>query len=108
MARKRKRRHASYRSARSTKGWAKAEPKTREARRKLAKTCGMDAFLDPNKADPGKSKFPIMSKTGSCAIDCRALRIALTRAKQYRYTSVHKKAERLGRKYKCHWAVSGE
>lgn len=102
-----KRRRATHVKARSTKGWQKAAPKTREARRKLFERCGAEAFLKPNRANPGMSKFPIMAKSGACAVDCRALRIALTRAGQYRYPEVARKAERLGREVKCHWAPGG-
>jgi hypothetical protein len=101
----RRRRRVSYVKARSTKGWANVAPKTRTDRRKLFEDCGPDAFLKPDRRDPGMSKFPIMSKYGTCKVDCRALRIALTRAAQYDYPEVHRRADRMGRNIKCHWAV---
>jgi hypothetical protein len=80
-------------------------PKTREERRKLYARCGAKAFLLPDPIDPGKSKFPIMPKHGPCVIDCRALRVALTRAGQYGYRNVQTKARRLARRARCRWEI---
>jgi len=95
---------AAKASARSTKGWKAAAPHTREERGKLYKRCGAKAFLMPNRKDPRLSKFPVMAKHGPCVVDCRALRAAETRARQYHHPEAHAKAKRLGKQAACHWA----
>jgi len=106
LGRKRtKRVRASHAQAHTTKGWLKAAPKTRKAREALYHRCGAGAFLVPNASNPGMSKFPVMTKRGRCVVDCRGLRIALTRAKQHKYSAAYRKADALGKKGKCRWAV---
>lgn len=105
QARRTKRIRASHVKARTTKGWLRAAPKTRKEREALYHRCGSDAFLVPNVSNPGRSRFPVMAKQGRCVVDCRGLRIALTRAKQHKYPTAYRKADILGKKGKCHWAV---
>jgi hypothetical protein len=113
------RRGATKRGARTTKGWARAVPSTREARRKLWARCGARAFLMPNRQDPGKSKFPVVSKgSRTCEPDCQGVRAAKARAMQMASTAAHagygrdasgyravaRRAEALGRRVECRWA----
>jgi hypothetical protein len=96
---------AEARRARTTKGWAHLTPRKPADRAKLFMRCGPDAFLMPNRANPGHSKFPIMPKTGPCRIDCRGLRSAKARARQYEHYSVANKADAIARRYSCSWEV---
>jgi hypothetical protein len=101
----RKRVRVAHKTAKTTKGWFKAAPRTRKDREALYRRCGSDAFLVPNRENPRLSKFPVMGKRGACVIDCRGLRIALTRAKQYKYPAAYRKADSLAKRGKCRWAV---
>jgi hypothetical protein len=105
QVRRPKRVRAKHKEATTTRGWRKAAPKTRREREALYERCGAEAFLEPNAANPRMSKFPVMAKRGACVVDCRALRIALTRAKQYRHPAAYRKADRRGKIAKCRWAV---
>jgi hypothetical protein len=91
-------------STRTTKGWAKAAPKTRTERRALFARCGAAAFLQPNRSNPGLSKYPIVGKHGSCAVDCRGLQTALRRAGQFHHPAIQRKAQAKGRRVACAWA----
>jgi len=90
--------------ARSTKGWRKSAPRLHRPRAAVYARCGAGAFLMPDPAKPGMSKFPIVGKADGCAPDCRALRAAYARAQQYGHGEVARKAKALGRRHACRWA----
>jgi len=94
-----------HQTAKTTKGWRKAAPKTRKEREALFYRCGADAFLAANRENPGMSKFPVMAKRGRCVVDCRGLRAALTRAQQFEHPAAYRKANSLAKHGKCRWAV---
>lgn len=78
-----------------TRGWAARAPRPGKPRERLYSACGPDAFLLPNKQQPGKSKFPIAAKCGTgtegmcdCKIDCGGVQAAYNRARQYKYDNV--------------------
>lgn len=83
-----------------TRGWAKAAPSRGRARHALKSKCGSKCFLDPV-----NEKFPICAKltgrksSGSCEIDCRGVKAAYIRARQWGYDDIARKADRL---YKLH------
>jgi hypothetical protein len=85
--------------ATSTRGWARAKPKTKADRRALKQRCGAKAFLQPSKL-----KYPIMAKSGGCVVDCRALRAAKSRAGQRHHRKLEAKADRRARAARCAWA----
>jgi len=87
-----------HRAARTTKGWRKRAPHIPSDRRALKARCGAKAFLDP-----AHLKFPIMAKTGPCAVDCEGLRTAYARAKQFRHTKIATKAIGKATAAKCAW-----
>lgn len=95
---------AKHRTSRSTKGWAERAPKTLSDRRKVLARCGAGAFLDPGKFNE-RLKFPVVAKNNGCVPDCQAVRAALSRAAQFGHSRVAMRAEGLGRKLKCRWAV---
>lgn len=95
--RRRGRGHAA--GATSTRGWARAKPKTEADRRALRKRCGASAFLQPPKL-----KYPIMAKSGGCVVDCRALRAAKSRAGSRHRRKLEAKADRRARAAGCAWA----
>jgi hypothetical protein len=90
---------ATYKTARTTKGWRKRAPKTVSERRALLARCGSKAFLDAKNL-----KFPVMAKTGPCVLDCEGVRAAKSRARQFHHGKVATKAVRMGRRAACHWA----
>jgi len=90
---------ASHRGSKSTKGWKRRAPHLTSERRALKARCGTKAFLEPKQL-----KFPIVAKTGGCAIDCAGLEAALRRARQFHHRKAAAKAKRLGRRASCHWA----
>lgn len=78
-----------------TRGWAARAPQTGKPRERLYSACGSDAFLLPDKQQPGKSKFPIVAKCGTgtegacdCEIDCGGVQSAYNRARQHKYENV--------------------
>lgn len=97
----------THRSTHSTKGWAKAAPKTTSQRRAVLARCGRGAFLKIGKSKTGKTKpqFPIVSKgSTNCAPDCRGLRAAKQRASQTGRTALANKATRIAKAAGCAWA----
>lgn len=72
------------------KGWHKRAPKTGRDRRALLARCGRDAFLEP-----GNLKFPVVAKTGGCAVDCAGAQAALVRARQFGHKAAAAKARTL-------------
>lgn len=88
----------THKRAKSTKGWKKLAPKTPKERRTLLAHCGRKAFLMPSKL-----KFPIMAKSGACAVDCEGLRAAYARAKQGKHSTVAKRALAKARTAGCTW-----
>jgi hypothetical protein len=89
---------ASYVKSRSVKGWGKRAPKLVSQRRQLLARCGVKAFLSPTKL-----KFPVMAKTGGCVYDCAGLRVAYSRAKQFKHPVAAKKAQLIAARAKCRW-----
>lgn len=83
----------------STPGWTDRFPRRGKERKELFKKCGSTAFLLPNKANPGQSKFPIFarvaSQTETCATNCRGVQSAYSRARQYKYYDVAEMAQRI-------------
>ncbi len=75
------------------KSWTKRAPKTLKERRALLARCGAAAFLDPRGL-----KFPIMAKSGACAVDCAGAEAAYKRARQFHHGEVAKKARTLSSK----------
>ncbi len=90
---------ATHTKSKSTKGWAKHAPKLITERRDLKRRCGAKAFLNAKDL-----KYPIVAKSGGCAVDCQGLQTALRRAKQFRHSKIANKAVKIGSKIKCHWA----
>ena len=77
-------------SIRPSKGWSKISPKRGNQRQELYAKCGDSCFLLPNEL-----KFPICSNKNDCRINCSGLNAANTRAGQYKYSDVQKKAKKL-------------
>ncbi len=95
----------SHRSARSTKGWSTSAPKKTTERWRAYKRCGAGAFLRFNRKDPAASGYPIVGKRArGCKPDCRGLRTAYSRAKQFRQTKIAGKAIGIARRAGCAWA----
>jgi hypothetical protein len=89
----------SARSARSTKGWARAKPKTKAQRTALYARCGARAFLDPKRL-----KYPVVAAGGGCQPDCRGIRSAKSRAAAQHKPRIVKKADRIAASVACEWA----
>lgn len=79
-----------------TRGWKKAAPKRGKERHALKKKCGAKCFLDPK-----NEKFPICQRlTGvshECIMDCRAVKSAYIRARQWGYDDIANRAQSLYR-----------
>lgn len=76
------------RSRSRSRGWGRAAPRTMTERKALAKRCGLKkCFLRPSNLG-----FPICSYRGSCKPDCRGLAAARSRARQFGYASIVRKA----------------
>lgn len=98
-------RRGTFSKKKRAAGWRTAAPRTQAETRRLYRHCGPQAFLLPNATDPELSKFPVMSKGSQvCAFDCRGLRSAFSRARQYGQPKVARKALKLARKSACAWA----
>ena len=78
----------------SRKGWKKAKPQSVGSRRKMYKKCGSRCFLRPSEL-----KFPICRK--DCKVDCRGLVAAKSRAGEWKYSTVYKKANAMINKSSC-------
>ena len=90
--RKKRSKHGS-----ATRGWKNSAPRRGQQRRVLKKSCGKRCSLQGD-------KFPICNKCGancSCKPSCKGMVLAKIRARQYGYTAVANKADRLIQKYKC-------
>jgi hypothetical protein len=89
----------------SRKGWKKAKPQSVESRRKMYEKCGSRCFLGLTKARrsrdlrPSELKFPICRK--DCKVDCRGLVAAKSRAGEWKYSTVYKKANAMINKGSC-------
>ena len=77
-----------------SKGWAKRSPKRGKQREHMLRTCGPDCFLRPK--DKG---FPICES--NCEFSCPALAAAISRAGQYKYTSIQNKARKIAQNEGC-------
>lgn len=99
-SRKKSRRKSRKKSRKNPmKGWTKMlSPRTQSERRKLKARCGSKCFLRPS-----TNSFPICAKN-SCTYNCKGLLAAKTRARQFKYTSIASKAQRLAREKGCSWA----
>lgn len=77
-----------------TRGWREDAPHNPRARASLAHGCGDECFLLP-----AQRKFPICKKCNneicSCKKDCRGIKAAQIRARQYGYNRVASRAEKL-------------
>lgn len=74
-------------SSSKEKKWSEIAPKSRKERTDLANKCGKSkCFLSPEDL-----KFPICDQ--SCNVSCKGLRAAKSRARQWGYIEVGKKAE---------------
>jgi hypothetical protein len=88
------------------KGWTKASPKKGTQRKLLLKKCGNKCFLRPSNLG-----FPICptlknnkkDNKKDCKKDCRGLLAAKIRARQWKYNSIARKAQKLAIKEKCDW-----
>ena len=69
------------------RGWKKEKPSTHE-RTVMLKQCGKRCFLGPNKS------FPICTRK-TCTINRKGVHAAYGRARQWKYTTVAKKAKKL-------------
>ena len=74
-------------AGRKSRGWSKEKPSDHE-RTVMLKRCGRKCFLGPGKS------FPVRKK-GTCTISQRSVHAAYGRARQWKHTSVVKKARRL-------------
>lgn len=95
------RRQQSYKSDKrgsATRGWRVAKPNPGRERHELKARCGSDCFLIPS-----AEKFPICpalrATSSPCKVDCRGVKSAQIRAKQWKYLDVAKKAEDIYNKY---------
>ena len=80
------------------KWWTKMlSPTTQVKRRKLKDKCGSKCFLRPS-----TNSFPICAKN-SCTYNCKGLLSTKTRARQFNYSSIAAKAQRLEREKGCSW-----
>lgn len=82
-----------------TRGWSKAAPRRGRPRHRVMKECGPKCFLDPE-----HEAFPICARqtgrSSRCELDCRGIKSALVRARQYGYTNIARAADKLYRE-KC-------
>ena len=72
------------------RGWSKKAPGFKE-KRIMSEKCGRKCFLGP------KTTFPICNKN-TCRINKKGVYAAYVRAKQYKRTSISKKALRILKK----------
>jgi hypothetical protein len=68
-----------------TRGWKKQKPSVHE-RTVMLQKCGKKCFLGPNKS------FPICTRR-TCRVNPRGVHSAFSRARQWKYTAVAKKAK---------------
>ena len=73
-----------------TRGWKKQKPSVRE-RTVMLRKCGKKCFLGP------KMSFPICTR-GTCRVNLRGVHSAFSRARQWKHTTVAKKAKAIIRK----------
>lgn len=90
---------ATHRSSRSVRGWDRVKPKLRGERARVYSKCGCSAFLACRDL-----KYPIVAKSGPCAVSCKGLRAAKARAAQHHHPALVRKADHLGRRAGCSWA----
>ena len=81
-------RHTRKRSV--TRGWKKQNPSMHE-RTVMLKKCGKKCFLGLKKS------FPICTR-GTCRVNLRGVHSAFSRARQWKYTTVAKKAKAMLRR----------
>ena len=79
--------HVTELEGRKSKGWSKEKPSYYE-RTVMLKRCGRKCFLGPGKS------FPVCKKR-TCTVSQRGVHAAYGRARQWKHTSVAKKARRL-------------
>jgi len=72
------------------RGWSKKSPSFKE-RKNMSKKCGRKCFLGP------KTSYPICSKN-TCKINNAGVYAAYVRSRQYKKTSISKKALRILKK----------
>lgn len=88
--------HRKYPAGRGapTRGWLAAAPRIPSARRMVKAQCGAECFLAPKTLG-----FPICPKCHgakcSCKLDCRGVRAAKARARQYKYSNIAAEADRI-------------
>lgn len=87
----------------ATAHWKLISPKKGKERETLFTNCGRGCFLLP-----AKRKFPICRKCGptgkcACAPDCKGLRAAVIRGRQWGYVDVADKARRMHDDLGCKW-----
>jgi len=74
----------------ATKGWAKEKPSQKE-RTEMLQKCGTKCFLGPKKT------FPICTRK-TCKINRRGVQSAYIRAREWKHTTVARKAKKILRK----------
>jgi len=74
----------------ATRGWKKEKPTVHE-RTVMMKQCGKKCFLGPKKS------FPICTRR-TCRVNPRGVHSAFSRAREWKHTTVAKKAKALLRK----------
>lgn len=94
----------THRAAKSVKGWSRAAPRRVPQKLRLFRRCGRGAFLAFNKHDPAASGFPIVAARGGCKPDCRGLRAAYARARQFGRSRIASAAKRRAVSAGCSWA----
>jgi hypothetical protein len=77
-----------------TRGWKNQKPSVHE-RTVMLQKCGKKCFLGPKKS------FPICTR-GSCRVNPRGVHSAFSRARQWKYTVVAKKAKAMIRRMALH------
>ena len=89
-----------------TRGWAIAAPQKGKERRELYQRCGQSCFLGENQSFPICAALRETDTKGRftrnpCRPDCRGITSAKSRARQYKYDRIAKRASRLEGRYKC-------
>ena len=95
---RRKSRRRSLSRSNPMKGWKKSAPKPGRQRSAMRRRCGTKCFLKP-----ATNGFPVCAHK-TCMHSCKGLLAAKTRARQYKYPDVARKAQSLAKKKGCRWA----
>ena len=78
---------------RSGKLWSLMSPKTKRSRKSIKSRCGSKCFMDSKNL-----KYPICSPW-SCKPNCKGIRAAYSRARQYHHNSIASRAYSRSKKY---------